>query len=306
MHFPASRLLFLYCPLLLAALVSVDAAAQVVVEQAYDPLGDTVQVHGFHHDLTRVVAVADDQDLVIRFDFTQEIGPAGTGANNELVGYLDIDFDKDAATGFTAYGELLGFGTVGIGIEGYVDLSSYSTAAGTMNMWNLQTNTTSAVAADFSKERVLVLRIPLQALGGRGDVGLSMLVGNRQWEWTDMAPSAGHLLGLGNHQAQFDGKIVVEVEWAEPWNGTSGTARPVAENLPGDALWWFFDPYHPEQWVRVLDGCSVTQHWWVMFTGMTNVDVTITATHIGTGASKTYQTSGTVAPTTDAYALPCP
>ena len=284
---------------------SASLTAQVVVETTGDPHGDTVQVNGFRHDLIQMRALAEDQHLIVLFDFTQVVEPAGSGAPEELMGYLDIDFDGNAATGFQAYGEAVGLGSVGLGVDGYIDLSSYSSASGTMNLLDLGTNTTTAVAADFSQARVLELRIPLSAIGGHGDVGLSMVVGNAQWEWTDMAPSAGHLLGLGTHQAQFAGKIVVEVDYAHPPSNLAGSGQAL-ERLPSDAFWWFFNPYAPEHWVRVLDGCALTQHWWVMHTGMSNMDVTVTVTHVENGTTKTYQSSGMTAPTLDPYALPCP
>jgi hypothetical protein len=40
--------------------------------------------------------------------------------------------------------------------------------------------------------------------------------------------------------------------------------------------------------VKVLDGCAITQHWWVFAGGLTDVEVTMVVTDTEAGDHRTY------------------
>lgn len=83
-----------------------------------------------------------------------------------------------------------------------------------------------------------------------------------------------------------EGRFVVEVTWTTP-DGASGSAHPVS--ITSDSgYFWFFDPDNAELIVKVLNGCSVNDHYWFFSGGLTNVQVTITVTDSATGETKTY------------------
>jgi hypothetical protein len=74
------------------------------------------------------------------------------------------------------------------------------------------------------------------------------------------------------------------------------------------AYFWFFNPANIEVVIKVLSGCSLTNHFWVFATGLTNVEVTLFVTDTETGELKTYiNPLGTAfAPIQDTSAFVCP
>ena len=71
---------------------------------------------------------------------------------------------------------------------------------------------------------------------------------------------------------------------------------------------WFFDAANVEMTVKVLDGCSVNNHYWVFAGGMTNVGVEWKVTNDQGGTIKNYSNAvGTpFQPVQDTAAFPCP
>jgi len=50
----------------------------------------------------------------------------------------------------------------------------------------------------------------------------------------------------------------------------------------------FFGPANVEVVLKVLNGCSVNQRYWIFIAGLTNVGVTVSVTDAQTGRTKTY------------------
>jgi hypothetical protein len=74
--------------------------------------------------------------------------------------------------------------------------------------------------------------------------------------------------------------------WRTP-NGATGDGHPVA--LTGDTgYFWFFGSSNAEFVVKVINGCSVSNRYWVFAGGLTNVQVDLTVEDTATGTSKTY------------------
>lgn len=83
-----------------------------------------------------------------------------------------------------------------------------------------------------------------------------------------------------------DGRFRVEVAWRRP-DGTTGTGKALLpSNDAGE--FWFFRADNTELIVKVLDGCSANNRYWVFASGLTNVRVEITVTDTENGAVKTY------------------
>jgi hypothetical protein len=59
--------------------------------------------------------------------------------------------------------------------------------------------------------------------------------------------------------------------------------------------------------IKVLNGCSVSQHYWVFFAAVTNVGFTVTVTDTISNQHKTYTNPDLQAalPVLDTGALPC-
>ena len=93
---------------------------------------------------------------------------------------------------------------------------------------------------------------------------------------------------------------------------TANTAEADASavGLTGDSgYFWFFNSANIEVVVKVLNGCPITNAYWVFATGLTNVEVTLTVMDTEHGNVKTYTNTLGVAfaPIQDTGAFPtCP
>ncbi len=98
----------------------------------------------------------------------------------------------------------------------------------------------------------------------------------------------------------------VQVAW-ETNTGDSGQASVVPGASDNSGVLWFFNQDNWEMLIKVIDGCTVTNHYWVFFAATTNVQFVVTVTDTTTGAVKTYvNPQGTSADAvTDTSALPC-
>lgn len=84
-----------------------------------------------------------------------------------------------------------------------------------------------------------------------------------------------------------DGRFQARLTWRTLQGGQgAGHVVPFGSNDSG--LLWFFNPSNWEMLIKVLDGCPVTDHYWVFFAAVTNVEFTLTVTDSTTGLSKTY------------------
>ncbi len=69
-------------------------------------------------------------------------------------------------------------------------------------------------------------------------------------------------------------RFEVRVEWQD-FSGGFGIGRPVPNSTDDSALLWFF---HPDNWeilIKVLDGCALNGHWWILGSGATTVPFTL-------------------------------
>jgi hypothetical protein len=103
------------------------------------------------------------------------------------------------------------------------------------------------------------------------------------------------------------GRFRVQVDW-EKADGETGQASVVPGASDNSGVLWFFNEDNWEMLIKVIDGCSLTNHHWVFFAATTNVQFVVTVTDTQTGAVKTYvNPQGTSADAvTDTSALACP
>jgi predicted esterase len=105
-----------------------------------------------------------------------------------------------------------------------------------------------------------------------------------------------------------DGRFAVEAQWATQF-GRAGSARVASARTHDSGLFWFFEPDNWELQVKVLDGCSLTGHFWVFAAASTNVEYTLTVTDLIAGSAPAvyHHRGGPPAPAiNDVQALPCP
>ncbi len=78
-----------------------------------------------------------------------------------------------------------------------------------------------------------------------------------------------------------NGRFEVKTHWIKP-DLTEGDGTGV--KLTGDSgYFWFFDAANIEVVTKVLDGCAISNAYWVFAAGLTNVQVTLTVTDTQTG-----------------------
>jgi hypothetical protein len=103
--------------------------------------------------------------------------------------------------------------------------------------------------------------------------------------------------------AAFD----VRIKWRDD-AGQTGTST--AQPLQNDSgLFYFFDSSNVDALVKVLNGCSINNRYWVFAGGTTDVEYTLTVTDTRNGTQKQYfnPAGRPFAPVTDTSAFAtCP
>lgn len=127
-------------------------------------------------------------------------------------------------------------------------------------------------------------------------------------EYTAALSSApgSHCTAGANNLCLGSSRFKVEATWTSATG--SGTAEAVSLS-DGTGYLWFFTPDEVEVVVKLVDGCSLNQRFWVFLAGLTNVQVNLKVTDTKTNAVKTYNNKqGTLfAPIADTTAFAsCP
>ncbi|HVT58213.1 MAG TPA: hypothetical protein VHR45_07420 [Thermoanaerobaculia bacterium] len=89
------------------------------------------------------------------------------------------------------------------------------------------------------------------------------------------------------------------------WRTSTGTGIGAGVPLTGDTgYFWFFSSSNVELVVKILDGRSINNDFWVFYGALSDVEYTLTVTDTQTGRSKTYlNPQGTMASVADTVAL---
>jgi hypothetical protein len=78
----------------------------------------------------------------------------------------------------------------------------------------------------------------------------------------------------------------VTADWRKA-DGTTGQGQAVPRTSDS-GYFWFFNPANIELVTKVLNACTVNEHYWVFAAGLTNVEVTLRVVDTYTGSLKTY------------------
>jgi hypothetical protein len=112
------------------------------------------------------------------------------------------------------------------------------------------------------------------AIAGLASIGLAVALPVAA---ADCLPAATALCLQGN-------RFRAEVTW-RTGDGSTGAGHAVPIAGVGDSgLFWFFGPQNLEMLVKVLDACSLNQHYWVYAASATDVELTLSVTDEATGA----------------------
>jgi len=83
------------------------------------------------------------------------------------------------------------------------------------------------------------------------------------------------------------GRFAVTAHWKTPdGNEGAGTAVPLSADT---GYFWFFGPANVEATLKVLDGRSLNDHFWVFYGALSDVDYSLTVTDTQTGLARRYQ-----------------
>jgi hypothetical protein len=197
---------------------------------------------------------------------------------------------------------------VAVSIQSTTSIDVFNTS-GLLLRSSSPTNLARPAAMTFGPDGTLFLttnEIPpggIQALSPTG--GLTQLV-----------PSSALFVALGitlacdpdvNQICMLDGRFRAEVAWTTQ-QGTHGVGHPVRYS-DATSQFWFFSPDNLEMVVKLINGCSLNQQYWVFAGGLTDVAMTMTVTDTQTGRAKVYKNPQSTAfkPIQDTSALPtCP
>ncbi len=164
-----------------------------------DPVGDTLGAFTPKADATQLSATLSGGLLTIGMSFAGDITPCENGSGTvtptqtPLGGFIDIDTDQDQTTGVQPFTDLLTSYNTGMGNEFYVDLCSYSSGDGAVDVVDDITDTVQGRAAIGFSARGFAVQIPLSLLGGDdGQADIAAVVGTLN-EPTDAVPNGGSL-----------------------------------------------------------------------------------------------------------------
>ncbi len=93
--------------------------------------------------------------------------------------------------------------------------------------------------------------------------------------------SAGRLLCLNRE------RFLIEVDWRD-FVGNFGNAFVAPVGADDSGLYFFFDADNWEILVKVLNGCGLTDHFWLFSAATTNVEYTLRITDTVSGLTKSY------------------
>lgn len=170
--------------------------SMVARAESTDPLGDTFGSGGFVPDITSYSAIFDANSGTTTFaiDFAGTIAAPSSFQGDALYGFIDLDTDRNAATGGqAAWGTSLQGGNswinyyveggavpgdpIGLGDEFFIDLGSEAFHAGLVDLFDAATNTVfQTVAIEYTGTGI---RLTLPILGaGDGSLHFGVLVGS--------------------------------------------------------------------------------------------------------------------------------
>ena len=104
-----------------------------------------------------------------------------------------------------------------------------------------------------------------------------------------------------------NGRFDVRVQWTTE-DGESGPGSAASERTVDSGLFWFFEPSNWEMLVKVLDGCALNDHYWMLAGSATTLGFEITVEDTKAGGVRRYTKTDRrerAAASVDVAAFPC-
>jgi len=101
-----------------------------------------------------------------------------------------------------------------------------------------------------------------------------------------------------------NGRFQVSASWTDEGLARDAQAVPLTDDTGN---YWFFSPDNLELMVKILDGCTINQRWWVFTSGLTDRGVGLFVQDLATGLTLGYNTpqGTTYPPILDTSAFGC-
>jgi PKD repeat protein len=184
-----------------------------------------------------------------------------------------------------------------------VQFMDVSTGGATSWSWNF--GDPASGAANTSTERS-----PSHAFVGTGDFRVSLQVNgvSAVTQTVNVKATTDACLTSTTVLCLNGGRFQVSANWTKS-DGSSGSGTGI--KLTDDSgYFWFFDPANIEMVTKVLNGCAITNAYWVFAAGLTNVQVNWSVIDTSTGVVFTQQNEQGVAfapvQSTNAFPTSCP
>jgi Concanavalin A-like lectin/glucanases superfamily len=148
--------------------------------------------------------------------------------------------------------------------------------------------------------------VAVWSLGAGGGDALGGHDGTFNGVWGLVAPPGLASCGSGGSGALcLASYFAIRVSWRTA-SGTTGTGVVVPAASSGSGLFWFFSPETWELMVKIVDGCSLNQAFWMFSAAPTNVFYRLEVVDVRSGTTKIYfNYPGPPAPAvTDTVAFP--
>jgi hypothetical protein len=159
-----------------------------------DPTGDTFGIGEVQHDITGLSATFTGSSITFTVNFADEVFAPSAGHERSVVGYIDLDTDRDPSTGIPpAINDFIDSGlvpgpAVSLGEEFSIDLFTEEDHTGSVDILDEMFDVVGSAPISYAAHSFSVV-IPLGLLGGgSGLLNYGAIVGTFD-EPTDRAPN---------------------------------------------------------------------------------------------------------------------
>ncbi len=223
------------------------------------PGGSSEQVSG----QSVLYEMTDAGAYSVKLRVASEVGCTATNCSSTITKQVTVLASQVLAANF----EVLGGGTPVLGKFFTLDASS-STGAPTSYIWEIDGQEIPGQTLTLRFDELGLVPIKLTVLKGTNSATITKnieIVGDCEADEFSLC-----LSGRRFH---------VEVDWTD-FEGNEGVGKAREEGTPDSGLFWFFYPNNVEMLVKVLDGCSITNSYWVSVAATTNVAYTLRVTDV--------------------------
>lgn len=154
-------------------------------------MGDTFGTGSVQHDITGVSATFSTSSLTFTVDFVGAISAPSANNDRSVYGFIDIDTDRNPATGAAPWVNVLGptgAPAVSLGDEYWLDLFSEEVQPGRVNVVSQMSNIVGTAPITYGAN-LLSVAVPLSLLGNSNGLVNYGVIGGTFAEATDRAPN---------------------------------------------------------------------------------------------------------------------